>query len=203
MPYNSLSQKINPTMNFKLYQLHVKLLCHLVIHSCHSFRKLLAIWTFPLLPSSDQLTLRATKLPRLVWVFFFLLVLVRSIQKLKPRYFCGLLTYQNIPATGNSFPAADHARAGNKQSCCQSGLLHWQTHRAKQALICAQCWGATFLLVSGGVTLGMWDWNVFGMCQGVRSTQCEKKKNTTGSFLIWIQTACPHLSMSLACPRPF
>lgn len=33
----------------------------------------------------------------------------------KADYFCGLLALQNIPATGNSFPAADHARDGNKQ----------------------------------------------------------------------------------------
>lgn len=67
--------------------------------------------------------------------------------------------------------------------------------RAKQALICAQCSGAAFLLASGGVTFGIWGWNVFGMRQEVRSTQCEK--NTTGSFLIVAQTACPHLSVSL------
>lgn len=67
--------------------------------------------------------------------------------------------------------------------------------RAKQALICARCSGAAFLLASGGVTLGIWGWNVFGMRQEVRSTQCEK--NTAGSFLIVAQTACPHLSVSL------
>lgn len=47
--------------------------------------------------------------------------------------------------------------------------------RAKQALICAQCGAAAFLLVSGGVALGISGWNVFGMRQEVRSTRREKK----------------------------
>lgn len=32
----------------------------------------------------------------------------------KPDYFCGPLDSQNIPATGNSFPAEEHAKDGNK-----------------------------------------------------------------------------------------
>lgn len=43
------------------------------------------------------------------------MVLVRRIVILRPEYFCGQLASQNIPATGNSFPAADHAKDENKQ----------------------------------------------------------------------------------------
>lgn len=57
--------------------------------------------------------------------------------------------------------------------------------------LCSMCGCAAILLVSGGVTLGIWAWNVFGMCQEVRSSRCEK--NTTGSFLIWIQTLQVHV----------
>lgn len=55
-----------------------------------------------------------SELPDLVEMFY-LLVLVRRIEILKPDYFCGLPTFQNIPATSNPLPAADHARDVNKQ----------------------------------------------------------------------------------------
>lgn len=53
--------------------------------------------------------------------------------------------------------------------------------------LCSACGGAASLLGSGRVTSGIRSWNVFGMCQEVKSNQCEK--NTTGSFLIWSQAA--------------
>lgn len=55
------------------------------------------------------------------------------------------------------FPSCRSRQGREQTSFCQWRIFHWGTRWAKQALICAQCGGAAFLLVSGGVTLGIFE----------------------------------------------